>query len=212
MPFTCWWKSIGNYWYSFQRSGTRNRAEHRLDSSRLFFFLHFLRIVDSGASTQNSVGKPKDSICESLRVPPEKVVERCGAHRDQATLKLLWRNLEGTLKIYWIVFTCGSLEVFRQKEYGAVSKTSMKAEQALFIIMSACAKPLRHPCTTTTGACARSILQWARPSLRERALLRFRLLLLPRCEAEFGLGFHMVQTRQLWDVFELARSLREHKP
>jgi hypothetical protein len=134
VPFTCWWKSIGNYWYSFQRSGTRNRAEHRLDSSRLFFFLHFLRIVDSGASTQNSVGKPKDSICESLRVPPEKVVERCGAHRDQATLKLLWRNLEGTLKIYWIVFTCGSLEVFRQKEYGAVSKTSMKAEQALFIL------------------------------------------------------------------------------
>ena len=43
-----------------------------------------------------SVGKPKDSICESLRVPPEKVVERCGVHRDQATLKLLWRNLEGT--------------------------------------------------------------------------------------------------------------------
>ena len=104
------------------------RAEHRLDSSRLFFFLHFLRIVDSGASTQWENQKTQ-------------FVNHYEYH-----LKKWWSDVECIVtkplsnccgeiwkahKIYWVVFTCGSLEVFRQKEYGAVSKTSNESRTGI---------------------------------------------------------------------------------
>lgn len=205
MPFTFWWKSIGNYWYSFQRSGTRNRAEYRLDSSRLFFFLHFLRIVDSGASTQNSVGKPKKNQFVNHY---EYHLKKWWSDVERIVTKPLSNCCGEIWKAHWkFIELCSRAEVWKclgKKKMERCPKPPWKPNRhyssCCRLAQNPCAilvRPQREPvrgqfCNELARACANELCwDFACFCLRDA-----------KQSLDWVFKWFKLVTRQLWDVFD----------